>query len=121
LRISHFILAAFVLANFMVAPVIYNPRFVSWQPGVFETGILNLQDDAVGGHGEKMLSIPPTEGIFSKSKSYSEVKIFFDPIIFGGLNLGFPSLRFHIITGKLFCVSFLHTHLSQPELCTFLI
>ncbi len=116
------ILASFILANFIIAPVISNPQhFISWQPGYFEIGILNTQDDAVGAHGQKMLNIPPTDGIFNETKGYSKAGVGLDLIPVGVLSITALFFDLTTINPQIFCNPIFQIHPSQPQLCTFLI
>jgi hypothetical protein len=119
---GRFSLAAFVLANFMVAPVISDPpRFISWQPGYFEIGILNTQDDALAGNGQKTLSIHPTDGIFNETKRQAKAQIVLAFNSAGVLNFAPSFLSFSTLGVQLSCVSPFQIHPLQTELCTFLI
>jgi len=119
--IGRLALASFVLANFMIAPILYNPRLVSWQPGYFEIGILNTQDDAVGEHGQKMLHIPPTDGIFSDTKVHSKTKTIFAYTSSSVLGYAIPPLTPGAINEHVPSSFPSYAHPLQSHLCTFLI
>ena len=120
-KLCLFILAALVLANMVIAPAIYNPRFVAWQPGVFETGILNLDDDAVGGRDQKMVNIPPPDAVFNETKGQSKGGVAFSFVPVAVLNIDLTSPVSPLILIQHSYISPLQTHTLQTRLCTFLI